>query len=49
MGSGANILMYEEMRKYIFQGCGSGSVSGSGLGPDSIGSVEPDPGEQKSQ
>jgi hypothetical protein len=24
-------------------GCGSGSVSGSGLDPDSIGSVDPDP------
>ncbi len=28
-------------RGYI-QGCGSGSVSGSGLDPDSIGSVDPD-------
>ncbi len=31
------------------QGCGSGcgSVSGSGMDPDSIGSVDPDPGGQK--
>ncbi len=27
----------------FFPGCGSGSVSGSGLDPDSIGSVDPDP------
>ncbi len=27
----------------LSQGCESGSVSGSGLDPDSIGSVDPDP------
>jgi hypothetical protein len=32
-----------KIKIYFKQGCGSGYVSGSGLDPDSIGSVDPDP------
>jgi len=31
----------------ILQCCGSGSISGSGLDPDSVKSLDPDPGGQK--
>ncbi len=31
------------MAEPLIQGCGSGSESVSGLNPDSIGSVDPDP------
>jgi hypothetical protein len=46
-----DLLSVEDLDRHLVQGCGSGSrsvsVSVSGLDPDSIGSVDPDPGGQK--
>jgi hypothetical protein len=44
-----DVQRMEPIRVSRNQDCGFGSVSGSGLDPDSIGSVDPhpDPGGQK--